>query len=386
MPAPSSSTSSATRTHATLDGTTTSGGTVAVSASDLTTDTSVAGQLAVGGTAGVGVGADVEVITKDTEATIAPFASVTTTGTGDITVESSSSETMIQVAAGLAIGGEAGVSVNVGVSAISVRTDATIGTHSTAIAAGSVGVTANEALQDDVVTGDIAVGGAAGVGVAAAVPVITKNTDATIGDYATVTGAGGGGGVTVNNGNFTVQGQDTRFNGANVISGNTIDLGYTDGFSTGDTVIYDDGGTGNGTPIGGLTPGNVYFVIVVNPHEVQLADSKCHATGLACATAAATAGVADADRAHPGQRRVAPPCSDDRRHFARRRLAALRSGDRRRRLRPSAPEPVHDDQPALHALAVDRRPGRLRRRRRHADRRLDGRRDVLRDRDGRQLV
>ena len=173
-------------------------------------------------------------ITKDTEATIAPFASVTTTGAGNVTVGASSQETIIQVAAGLAVGGSAAVAVNAGVSVYSITTDATIGTHASVIADGSVGVTADEALQLDIVAGNIAVGGAAGVGVAASVPVITKNTNATIGDFATVTGAGNGGGVTVNDGSFTVIGQDTRFNGAHV-SGDTIDLGYTDGFATGDT-------------------------------------------------------------------------------------------------------------------------------------------------------
>ena len=267
-------------TTATLDGTTTSGGTVAVSASDTTNDISVAGQLAIGGTAGVGVGVDVEVITKDTEATIAPFASVTTTGAGNATVGATSQESVVQVAAGLAVGGSAAVAVNAGVSVYSITTNATIGSHASVIADGSVGVTADEALQLDVVAGNIAVGGAAGVGVAASVPVITKNTSATIGDFATVTGAGNGGGVTVNDGSFTVLGQDTRFNGAHV-SGDTIDLGYTDGFATGDEVIYDDGNksgsTDNGTPIGNLTPGNVYFIIVVTDHSVKLADSVADA-------------------------------------------------------------------------------------------------------------
>ena len=111
-------------TTATLDGTTTSGGTVAVSASDTTNVISVAGQLAIGGTAGVGVGVDVEVITKDTEATIAPFASVTTTGAGNVTVGATSQETVVQVAAGLAVGGSAAVAVNAGVSVYSITTDA----------------------------------------------------------------------------------------------------------------------------------------------------------------------------------------------------------------------------------------------------------------------
>ena len=66
--------------------------------------------------------------------------------------------------------------MNAGVSVYSITTDGTIGHGATVHADGSVGVTADEALQLDVVAGNIAVGGAAGVGVAASVPVITKNT------------------------------------------------------------------------------------------------------------------------------------------------------------------------------------------------------------------
>ena len=269
-------------TTATLDGTTVSSGAVKVSASDTTNDVSVAGQLVIGGSAGVGVGIDVEAVTKDTEASIAPSASVTTTSSaGDVTVSATSQETFVQVAAGLSIGGSASVAVNAGISVYSITTNATIGNHANVNANGSVGVTAAEALQLDVVAGNIAIGGSAGVGVAASVPVITKNTNATIDDFATVTGAGNGGGLTVNDGSFTVTGQDTRFNGATAVSGDTIDLGYTDGLSTGDQVIYDDGNsagsTANGNPIGGLMPGHAYFVIVINPHEVQLADSAANA-------------------------------------------------------------------------------------------------------------
>src|SRR5262249_14106652 len=61
-----------------------------VAASDATTILSVAGALAIGGTAGVGAGIDVEVITKDTEATIANLASVN--AFGDVTVDATSSE------------------------------------------------------------------------------------------------------------------------------------------------------------------------------------------------------------------------------------------------------------------------------------------------------
>ncbi|MGH3050471.1 MAG: hypothetical protein ACRDLK_09955, partial [Gaiellaceae bacterium] len=79
-------------TTATLDGTTTSSGAVSVKATDTTNITSVAGQISVGGDAGVGVGVDVEAITKTTTAQISPTASVTTTNGGDVTVDANSSE------------------------------------------------------------------------------------------------------------------------------------------------------------------------------------------------------------------------------------------------------------------------------------------------------
>ncbi|MBX3095201.1 MAG: hypothetical protein KF680_11795, partial [Cryobacterium sp.] len=48
------------------------------------------------------------------------------------------------------------------------------------------------------------------------------------------------------------------------------------GFATGDEVIY---GTGGGTPIGGLTPTQSYWVIVVDSNRIRLAASYCEAVG-----------------------------------------------------------------------------------------------------------
>jgi hypothetical protein len=133
-------------------------------------------------------------------------------------------------------------------------------------------------LTLNIIAGNVAVGGTAGVGVAASVPVLTKTTTAKIGSYAQVTGKGNGGGLTVETGQYTVTPTDNRFNGANV-SGNTINTGIDLGFQTGDAVTYDPGA---GTAIGGLATGTVYYVIRrddINAHTIQLADSYCHAVG-----------------------------------------------------------------------------------------------------------
>ena len=266
-------------TTATLDGTTNASGTVAVEATDTTNVLGVAGSLSIGGDAGVGVGTDIEVITKTTQALIAPTADVTTTSGGDVTVDATSAETVLSIAAGIAVGGTAGVAVNATVSVYNITTTATIGdggtigTFAQVDADGTVRVAADEMLTLNIIAGNVAVGGTAGVGVAASVPVLTKTTTAKIGSYAQVTGKGNGGGLTVETGQYTVTATDNRFNGANV-SGNTINTGIDLGFQTGDTVTYDPG---DGTAIGGLATGTLYYVIRVDATHVELADSKANA-------------------------------------------------------------------------------------------------------------
>src|SRR5262249_13520295 len=143
----------------------TSGGKIAVSASDLTTNKGIAGSLAVGGSAGVGLGVDVEIPSKDTEAWIGDRAHATAGAA--VTADAKSSEDFISVAVGLSAGGSAGVAVNAGISVFTVKTIALIGANAFVDADGSVRVSADEALSLDVIAGNFAAGGAAGVGAAA---------------------------------------------------------------------------------------------------------------------------------------------------------------------------------------------------------------------------
>src|SRR4029077_10377891 len=148
----------------------------------------------------------VEVVTKDTEATINNLASIN--AFGDVTVDATSSENITSLAVGGGFGGDAAVNVNVGVSVINVTTDATIagGPASTdgaiVTTTGNVRVAANEALSENAIGGNLSASGSAAVGAAAAVPVVTKETHASIGDHARVNAAGGGGGLTVKSGTF----------------------------------------------------------------------------------------------------------------------------------------------------------------------------------------
>ena len=82
-----------------------------VSATDTTSILSLAGALAIGGTAGVGAGVDVEVVNKDTEAWIA--GTVNATLSGDVSVDATSSESVTSIAVGGGFAGTAAVNVNV---------------------------------------------------------------------------------------------------------------------------------------------------------------------------------------------------------------------------------------------------------------------------------
>jgi len=150
------------------------------------------------------------------------------------------------------------------------------GNGATVNADGSVRVSADESLKLDVIAGNLSGGGTAAVGAAVAVPIITKETHASIGDNAHVN-AKGLSGVDVKTGGYTVTSIDTRFRQADV-SGSTIDLNYDHNFTEGQEVLYDNGG---GTSIGGLTDGHVYYVHVTGAQTVQLRDADGNPVTLA---------------------------------------------------------------------------------------------------------
>ncbi|MGZ3438561.1 MAG: beta strand repeat-containing protein, partial [Polyangia bacterium] len=180
---------------------------LAVSATDTTSILSIAGAVSGGGTAGVGAGVDVEVVHKDTEAWLA--GTVNATLSGDTTVDAASSESLTSIAVGGGFAGTAAVNVNVGVPVFNVTTDAYIAGGATVKAGGSVRVSANESLSMNVIGGNLSAAGSAAVGAAAAIPLISKETHAFIGDGAHVT-AGAADSLTVGTGAFQIQQIDPR--------------------------------------------------------------------------------------------------------------------------------------------------------------------------------
>ena len=249
---------------------------VAVLAQDTTTVLSLAGVIAVGGTAGVGAGVDVEVITKDTEAWIGAGAGISETG--NLTVDAKSKETVTSISVGGGFGGTAAVNVNAAVSALNITTKAFLADAASAGTAvvvnvdGSVRVAADENLTLNVIGGNISIGGTAGVGASVAVPVTTKDTHAWIGNFARVN-AKGLTPITVATGSYSVTTKDMRFAPSDVnTTTNTITL-VGHGFANGDQVQYDAGCDVDGSPscvAGGLTHRGIYYIVGATANTFQV--------------------------------------------------------------------------------------------------------------------
>ncbi|WP_299742259.1 leukotoxin LktA family filamentous adhesin [Devosia sp.] len=178
-------------THARVGQTTEPSGMV-IEAEDLTTLDSLAGAAAGASTVGAGAGASVGVIIKTTRAAIADNALV---HSGDVRIAARSSETARTLAAGVGIGGTAGLAGALGVYSMVNTTTAEIGSNATVLADNNVAVLADDDVDISFLTGALSASGTAAVGASAAVAVIHATTTARIGSGASVTALGLGTGV-----------------------------------------------------------------------------------------------------------------------------------------------------------------------------------------------
>src|SRR5262249_41059873 len=144
---------------------------------------------------GVGVGADIDSITRNTQAYV---AAANVAADGYVSVQAQSSEALTSITASLAVSLNldldtlfisGAVSGSLGVYALNVRTRAYIGDNANVHAGGSVLVGASEStalnLLSDSIDGSVLTFGAA-----ATVPVITKTTETVVGAGAHVDALG----------------------------------------------------------------------------------------------------------------------------------------------------------------------------------------------------
>ena len=236
---------------------------VVVKASDDTTIVSIAGSIGAAGSVGVAVGADVLSLIKKTSAHM--DSGVTSLVDGDIDVSATSDEDITSVAAGIAVGGTAGVGVNASVHVLDLTTRAFIGDDPDSVpaslgagnvhAGGTVRIAADDRTELDKFVATVAVGGSAGVGAAATVTVITKNTEAFIGNGASVTGDGKTDGLDAATGAFEIafQASPAGTDGLEATSAKDQDVGDLQnagevGAPDVDGVDYNDDGSTDANP------------------------------------------------------------------------------------------------------------------------------------------
>ncbi|MFU8776147.1 MAG: LEPR-XLL domain-containing protein, partial [Roseovarius sp.] len=145
----------------------------------------VAGNLAVGGTAGVGIGADITSIIKTTTAEIVGNSATSTnpaqiTANRNVIVEAMSRDKLVSVVIGVAVGAKAGVGLNANVYVHDTDTIARIGARADVVAEGSVLVDAAQATDADFIVISVAAGGFAGIGAGVGVAVFDHTTTSTI--------------------------------------------------------------------------------------------------------------------------------------------------------------------------------------------------------------
>ena len=163
---------------------------------------------------------------------------------------------VLGLAGGLPVGGEAAkfaVSGAVTVVSMNNHTLARIDDGAFVDADGTVDVKAVDNVLNVNIVGGIVQGRSLGFGITAGINLIDRDTKAIIGNQESVLG----------------RGEFAPNTGVNDVD-NTIDLGYSHGFTTGDAVVYSNGG---GESIGGLTDGETYYVRVINSSTIRLARS-----------------------------------------------------------------------------------------------------------------
>jgi hypothetical protein len=160
---------------------------------------SLVGVLSGGGDAGIGAAADVDKTNKTTTAEIESNSNVESTG--NVLVAANSEESATSVGGVASIGEYAGVTGAASVYDINDTTQASINGGATVVANDSVGVSANDATDLNLLDGQIS-GGIAGVGAGLAFADVTKNTNALV-DGA-VTAKGHGSAINADNGTFSI--------------------------------------------------------------------------------------------------------------------------------------------------------------------------------------
>lgn len=159
-----------------------------------------AGAASGGGSVGAGVGGNVSMSSNATEATI---GNATVRAARDIIVSAAAHEEILTLGVGLGVGGVAGIAGSFVALVLDNTTLATVAAGATLDAGGNVIVSAIDVTESDNVVGSVGIGFKGGVGASVGVVLVTKDTEAAIGNNATIDAKGNGGDFAALAGGFT---------------------------------------------------------------------------------------------------------------------------------------------------------------------------------------
>lgn len=160
-------------------------GAVSVMAKDTTKLTTSGGSGAVSGTAAGGLSAAVEVVQKKASAYVGNHASI---GGESLTVQAENTSDSTTAAAGLGVGGTAGVAGAASETFVTHTTDAHVGKAANVTTSGDADVKAISSFTQDAGAGGVGGSGTAGIGLANATVSLSADTKAHVDAGAKVTG------------------------------------------------------------------------------------------------------------------------------------------------------------------------------------------------------
>ena len=160
-------------------------GAVSVTAKDTTKLTTSGGSGAVSGTAAGGLSAAVEVVQKKASAYVGNHASI---GGESLTVQAENTSDSTTAAAGLGVGGTAGVAGAASETFVTHQTDAHVGKAARVTTAGDAAVQAISSFKQGAGAGGLGGGETAGIGLANSTVSMSANTKAHVDNGAKVTG------------------------------------------------------------------------------------------------------------------------------------------------------------------------------------------------------
>ena len=163
----------------------TEAGAVSVTAKDTTKLTTSGGSGAVSGTAAGGLSAAVEVVQKKASAYVGNHASI---GGESLTVQAENTSDSTTAAAGLGVGGTAGVAGAASETFVTHTTDAHVGKAANVITSGDADVKAFSSFKQGAGAGGVGGSGTAGIGLANSTVSMSADTKAHVDGGAKVTG------------------------------------------------------------------------------------------------------------------------------------------------------------------------------------------------------